>query len=149
MKEGLAQREERKIAAIDPGEHIGFAFFDDKYSTQLTGTVQGEDEALDVLFDLIKSFRPDTLVVEAFRLYPHKALQQSWSTMRTPEIIGVIKYWARQNDYPVVLQPASCKQAFPDERLRKMGLYVPNVHARDAIRHGLYRQRFGKKEKEA
>lgn len=138
-----AQARNKKLVAIDPGRTNGFAFFEGE-TLQLSGYIKNSHEAINRMFELILTFAPDELVVESFRLYPWKAQQQFWSDFETAEIIGIIKHWAWEQKIPVIMQPASNKQPFPDERLRKMNVYVPNNHARDAVRHGLYRLRFGK-----
>lgn len=141
--DSAAQEPNNRIAAIDPGKSIGFAFFtgDD---LELSGVYQNEHDALESLFHFLKIHDPKEIVIESFRLYPWKAKLQFWSDFETPEVIGIIKHWAWLNKYPVILQPASCKKPFPDERLKQMGYYRPNDHTRDAVRHGLYRLRFGK-----
>lgn len=138
-----AQAKNKKIVAIDPGRSSGFAFFVGE-ELRLSGFFKNEYRAVERMLELINSFDPDELIIESFRLYPWKAQQQFWSDFETTEIIGILKYWAWQVDIPVIMQPASNKQPFPDERLQRMNVYVTNGHARDAIRHALYRQRFGK-----
>ncbi|PWA11086.1 hypothetical protein DCC39_10330 [Pueribacillus theae] len=137
------QENHKRIVAIDPGKSNGFAFFEGE-ELHLSGVFMNIPEAIERMFYLIDYYSPDELVIESFRLYPWKAKQQFWSDFETPEIIGVLKHWAWNRELPVIMQPASNKQPFPDERLRKMNVYVTNGHARDAIRHGLYRVRFGK-----
>lgn len=135
----------KKIVAIDPGGTIGFAVVTGE-KLDVCGTFRNEPEAVDTLLSTIEEHDPAEIVIEAFRLYPWMAKTQSWSTFETVEVIGTIKHWAWQHGYPVIMQPAANKQPFPDARLEKMDMYVPNEHARDAIRHALYRQRFGQKE---
>lgn len=134
-----------RLVAIDPGEHIGFAFFIDDF-LKTSGMFRNKHDAIEVLFNMITEFAPDELIVEDYRLYPWKAMEQSWSQLDTPRLIGIIEHWAWKNELPLILQPATAKQAFPDARLEKMDMYVPNNHTRDAIRHGLYRIRFGRKK---
>lgn len=129
-----------KLVAIDPGPHLGFAFLKGE-NLHLSGMLNYTYENLEYLLDLILSFEPDEIVIEDFQLFPWKATAQSWSKMETPRIIGSLEYWAYKHEIPVVYQPPSSKQAFPDARLKKMGVYVSNDHARDAVRHGLYRIR--------
>lgn len=137
------QVKNKKLVAIDPGKTIGFAFFNGE-ELQLSGFFNNSYSAISRMFELILMFEPDELVIESFRLYPWKAKEQYWSDFETPEIIGIIKYWAWNQNIKIVMQPASNKIPFPDERLRKLNVYVPNNHARDAVRHGLYRIKFGK-----
>lgn len=132
---------EPKVVAIDPGPHLGFAFLKGQ-NLHLSGVLHYDYGNLEYLFDLITSFRPDELVIEDFLLFPNKAMAQSWSKMETPRIIGSLEYWAWKQEIPIIYQPPASKQAFPDERLKRMGVYVQNIHARDAVRHGLYRIRY-------
>lgn len=138
-------RENFKVMAIDPGKHIGFAYME---GTELktAGVLLSEYSNLEMLFDAMLTFNVDEVVVEDFKLYPWKSMEQSWSQMETPRIIGIIEYWGWKNGIPIILQPASVKQAFPDERLKCEGYYVENKHARDAIRHALYYLKFGRRE---
>ena len=131
------------LVAIDPGPHLGFAFFKGK-NLHLSGMVNYSYESLEYLLGIISSFEPEELVIEDFYLFPSKALAQSWSKMQTPRIIGSLEYWAWKQGLPVIYQPPANKQAFPDERLKELGVYVQNDHARDAIRHGLYRLHYGR-----
>lgn len=136
----------KKLFSLDPGKTNGFAFFKGE-DLRLAGWFLNEHETIeDIIANEVVPFSPDEIVMESFRLYPWKAKNQFWSDFVTTEVIGIIKHFAWKNDIPVVMQPASNKQPFPDERLKKMGVYVPNNHARDAIRHGLYRLRFGKEK---
>lgn len=98
-----------------------------------------------------KTTRASTLVVENYRLQMNKAMQQSWSELETPQLIGVIRYmnhmylgmhWEEQSP--------SIKSRFADDVLVNMGILkkrgnryyfqggTTNDHMRDALRHGLY-----------
>lgn len=132
--------------SIDPGtKHTGFSFFDGK-EMKLSGVIESTNDNLSTFLSQVAVFQPKEIVIEAFTLFPWKSKEQSWNTLRVVEVIGIIKYWAWKKDFPVVVQPPSFKQAFPDKRLKRDGFYVPNIHARDSIRHGLYRIRFGRKK---
>ena len=134
-----------KLVAIDPGRHTGFACFEGE-NVQLSGMFLDDYPNVKSFFEVVKSFHPDEIVIESFRLAPQKATAQFWDEMLTPQLIGIFRYWAWENQLPVILQPPTAKQAFPDERLKKMGLYVDVIHTRDAIRHGLYRLHFGRRK---
>ena len=136
-----------KVAALDPGKHCGFAFMELGDKLHQCGLVMDDYHYVSELLDMIDRFNPNVLVIEDFRLSPHKAMQQSWDKMETPRIIGILDYWAWQRGLPVIFQQPSTKQAFPDARLKKMGLYQSNIHTRDAIRHGLYFLHFGLKKR--
>lgn len=99
----------------------------------------------------------DTIVCESYKLQPGKAMQQSWSALETPQLIGYLRMTAWVNDIPFVFQDPSIKTRFSDEILVHMGIaekrggkhYImgkPSViHERDAIRHGLHYLKYGKK----
>lgn len=132
--------------AVDPGKNTGFAFFDGE-DLQLSGVAIVDSHIVTKnLFEHIVEYGPQEIVIEDFRIYSWKAQELSWDRMDTPRLIGVLDYLAWEAGIPVIYQPASCKQAFPDARLKRDGYYVSNKHTRDAIRHGLYRMHFGKKE---
>lgn len=136
-----------KIIAIDPGtKNTGFALFD-HLSLLGAGVIGSKNHDIDVLFDLIQIKDVQTIVLELFHLFPFKAKEQSWDQLRVVQVIGIIKYLAEKQSIPVILQEPNKKQAFPDARLTKDGYYVPNNHARDAIRHGLYFFKFGEGKK--
>lgn len=126
-----------RLVSIDPGEHTGLAFWDRGHylfgeMVLLDGFVWSD------VFRQIEKFCPKVLVMEDFRLYPWKAKEQSWSQLKTPQLIGVIKYWAFQHRIPLVLQPASIKTNYPDAYLTKLSNSATIIHVRDSIRHGLY-----------
>ena len=84
----------------------------------------------------------EAVVIEAFRLYPGKAKAQSYSNIPTAEIIGVCKYLCELHGVPVYMQGADKKKHFSDERLKRLGYKVNNIHERDALRHVLYHLQF-------
>lgn len=121
----------KRLLAIDPGKTTGYALFIGKTLREY-GTVEGSDTYK--LLDLL----PDIVIIESFRLYPWKANQQSFSSFETVEIIGVLKFLCEQKGISYIMQPATIKTVWPDERLKSEGYYVKNRHSRDAVRHGLY-----------
>lgn len=134
-----------RLVAIDPGRHTGFAFFDDE-RVEISGMFLDDYPNVKHFLEIVEDYKPDEIVIESFRLAPQKATAQFWNEMLTPQLIGIFRFWAWDNNFPVILQPPSVKQAFPDARLKKIGLYVDVIHTRDAIRHGLYRLHFGRKK---
>lgn len=108
--------------------------------------------------ELLEQYRPTVLAMEDYRLYQHKSLEQSGSTMETPQLIGILKYEAWKRMLKIWTNPASNKQRFNDEILVRMGILekkgrrfylqgrLVNEHTRDALRHGLYYWRYGRKK---
>ena len=94
---------------------------------------------------LIKSFGPDLVVMEDYRIYEWKAEEHSWSSVHTIQLIGLIKTLCIQQNIPFVLQSAQvAKQFCTDDKLESWGYWQKGMrHARDAIRHGAYYLLFG------
>ncbi len=105
----------------------------------------------------ISALRSCDLVCESYKLQKHKAMQQSGSWLETPQLIGYLRaiFWG--NGMSLVFQDPTIKTRFNDSVLEKLGviekkgrLYFRNgkpitMHERDAIRHGMYYIRYGKK----
>ena len=77
------------------------------------------------------------LVVENFRSRPGPAVNLS-----APEVIGRIYAWADERGVPVIRQDAApVKVRVTRDRLRAAGGWLRGQeHARDAVRHLLYRE---------
>lgn len=98
------------------------------------------------------------LVVESYKLQANKAMAQSWSVLETSQLIGVLRYLCFQFEIDIRFQDPVCKIRFPDAILVKWGIVEKkgnlffykdrktNDHMRDAIRHGLYYNRYFKGE---
>lgn len=103
--------------------------------------------------------KSDVVVCENFKLYQHKAVQQSHSELETPRIIGALEYCCWLEKKPMYFQMAvDVKNRFSDEVLidmgvlhkEKSGLYFQfiktNDHERDALRHYFYFIKYGLKK---
>ena len=111
---------------------------------------QAHTDLLDLILDPI-----EVIVCESYKLQPGKAMQQSWSSLETPQLIGYLRMEAWRRGIPFILQDPSIKQRFTDKVLvttgyaekRPSGIHIngksTNLHIRDSIRHGLYYYRFG------
>jgi hypothetical protein len=78
-------------------------------------------------------------VLEEFRLYPDKMQQQGYSEMKTPEVIGVIKYLFGLAEIDLRMQGASIKKPSRAHMRAKGIKYVGGaVHEHDAEEHGYY-----------
>jgi hypothetical protein len=127
-----------RVLAIDPGEvHCGVAFFDDGVCTHT------EECKPSTLFEHLVFEMLDVVVCEEFRLYPWTAGAQSFSSMATCEVIGVIKYICEQESMPLVMQSATIKKV-ASAQMKARG--VDNLavvqrkggHAVDAFLHGWF-----------
>lgn len=80
------------------------------------------------------------IVCEDWRLYPEKAADLAWDQCRTARLIGAITFMARMHQIPLVLQPASIKEAAKAAGAEEL-YYKPvteNRHQNDAIQHFVF-----------
>lgn len=93
----------KTVLAIDPGITIGWCLFIDGEVNSL-GTIK-----LDSFTNWLESFdpKPDVIVVEDYKLFKHKALQQSGSRMETVKVIGMIESYVVRNRIKIVRQPSN------------------------------------------
>ena len=77
----------KSILVFDPGESTGWCF------QSVNGTVYGGTARKDHLevAELIRTARPDIVVLERFNLYPQMAKSLSWNSFYPCETIGAIK----------------------------------------------------------
>lgn len=104
-----------------------------------------------------KSITDFKVVCESYKLQPGKAMQQSWSELETPQLIGIMRMASWDKAYPFILQDPSIKSRFSDAILVDLGVVekrgksyyrdgrLLSLHERDAFRHGLYYLRYGVK----
>ena len=120
--------------ALDPGVTTGVAWRQDG---ELHG-IQWPGIAIAAVLDGFHSqYTLTEIVVENFRSRPGPAVNLS-----APEVIGRIYAWADARGVPVVRQDASpVKTVLTKDRLRELGGWIRSQeHARDALRHLLYRE---------
>lgn len=98
-----------------------------------------------------------TIVCESYKLQRNKAVQQSGSWLETPQLIGFLRARFYGHKTSLIFQDPTIKTRFNDSVLENMGVvekkgrsYFRNgdpitMHERDAIRHGMYFIRYGKK----
>lgn len=118
-----------RLLGVDPGATTGVAIVDytkDQREVMVYGEVPLWED-LDTLMDVHK---PMLIVIEAFRLYRHKAMAQVGSDFPSSQVIGVVRYLADHRGLTVVQQGASeIKTATkPDKD-------YSSSHVRDALRH--------------
>lgn len=129
-----------KILALDPGETTGYAFIEQAEGAS-PKEVQPVIRSYGVvplwsgIDSLVDTCEPDIIILEAFRLYPHKARQQYWNPMLTSQVVGVVKYIAEQRKIEVVEQSASFGLSYELDTTDFRE--VRNRHARAALRHAL------------
>jgi len=154
----------KKILAIDPSGNFsegkgktGFAILikDDDVYNFIFGTVKAEDfpTRADYWFAvaiLIAVEKPDTVVIEDYRLYNTSttgAAVQSFSQLETPRLLGILEQTAQTNKVPLVFQMANATTPYTDDKLQKLGVIKKeknrwwfqgkalNDHERSALRH--------------
>lgn len=106
--------------------------------------------------EAISKIFPDVVVCESYRLFEHKAKQQSWSELETPQLIGHLRMVCWYRNIKFIFQDPNDKIRVADEQLVKMGVLEKKgnkyyclgrptvIHERDAIRHGIFYHRYGK-----
>jgi hypothetical protein len=123
------------VLSIDPGGSNGWALWTSAGEILKSGTAVGE-LAFYQMLDETKDIQ--TYVVEEYRLYPHMAKQQIWSSFDTIQRIGAVKLMAWKRGANVVEQPASIKSI----AYKLSGVTKPTVKAKehrfDAIVHGYH-----------
>ena len=108
--------------------------------------------------NLILGTNPEVVVIESYRLFGHKSKQQIGSSLETPMLIGYLQMICYELKIPVVLQDPSTKTRHTDDVLVKTGILekrgnkyfykgeLTNLHKRDALRHNLYFNKYGRKK---
>jgi hypothetical protein len=120
--------------AIDPGDNVGWATFDDKGEFTGFGEIKGHDAFLDWL----EKDQASVIIVESYRARPGKI--NSWSRLPTVQLIGAIKRIAHKRHAKVIEQdPNPCLSI----GLRFIGLHTEykGKHVPDkisALAHGTY-----------
>lgn len=109
---------------------------------------------------VITVLKPDVVVIESYRLFGHKAKEQSGSSLETAMLIGYLQMVCYKLSIPVFLQDPSTKSRHSDDVLvksnviEKRGRYYyfkgekTNLHQRDSLRHDLYFNKYNKKKLE-
>ena len=109
-----------KLLAIDPGGMNGLAWYNDDYT--LEGFTQVKLADLPSWLE-DHSPAPDLIVYENFKLWKHRALQQSGSDLPAAQGIGIIKSYASRhkiqtvNQSPQILTSAEkmCQMKMPSD----------------------------------
>ena len=123
------------LLAFDPGESSGWATYSATGEFINAGICRSREE----VYALLKEVGPVAkVVIEDYRLFSHKAVQQSGSQLETVRVIGAVESWAALNNISVTLQPASIKSiAEKWSGLKPKGAHK-NTHHIDAMLHGHY-----------
>lgn len=107
---------------------------------------------IDFLVKFTGLYKDVIIVMEDFTLNPKKALQQSYSKMETPKLIGIIQLACAEHKWPIKMQlPVEVKSRWPDTFLERKNIIVKRTrghvtpaglsvsrHEKDAIRHAVH-----------
>ncbi len=131
----------RFLLCLDPGETTGWAAFTNGRLSE-SGQLDSTSDTANGLHTLLHhrfAGKPDHLVAEDYRVYAHRVLQHTNSSLFTPRLLGMIEAESELNAIPLTLQMATQAKGFvSDQRLKDWGMWTTQRHARDAIRHGIY-----------
>lgn len=152
-----------RVLAIDPSGNFnegkgttGWCMITDLKEIIYTGQIKAEN--YDTVYDytlahirIIEELKPDIVVLEDFKLYADKAMNQINSRFETPKLIGVLEFICSKHMIPTYLQSASeVKNRWKDDILvynnyitKLNNRYYINSkliseHIRDSIRHGVH-----------
>lgn len=122
--------------SIDPGETSGWATFDEEGTFKAWGQIKGTPELEDWLAELEP---PKVVIIEEFRLYKSKALQQSGSKLETVQVIGSVKNQARRWKATIVEQRADVRGiAELYSGVSEKSVPHSKSHKISAMNHGTY-----------
>lgn len=124
------------IIAFDPGDTTGWAAFSGEGDTKMLGQVKFDD--LPGFLASMDETKISYVIVEDYRLFAKRAMQQAGSTMKASQVIGMLTLWAAQKGAELVKQPSSIKPA----ALKWSQIKMPGSHAQshqyDAYLHGYH-----------
>lgn len=138
-----------RLLAIDPGETTGWVLAnvvpqnlaappDQRFRVLARGTWLGYATLEAQVYYLFEE--GTAVVVEDYRVYPHKALQHTGSELHTARMLGAVEWLTYHllRTSPIYQTAAMAKGHWPNQRLKK---HFPkeykeyNVHEKDALRH--------------
>lgn len=130
------------IVSFDPGKTTGVvvAHWESgrHFDLLLTGVIPWNDRFTQTK-DVISHYKPEYIVIESFRLYPHKAQSQIGKDFPSAQMIGIIETYAHDHGLlaGVRLQPANVRSSVKviDDHKRMVGA---SPHVNDAYRHLRY-----------
>jgi hypothetical protein len=120
-----------KVLGVDPGGTTGWLLAEPPHRLLAHG-----QEHFEVAADAVRLLdgldrHEDWLVVEEYRVRP--AVAHQVQDLFPHELVSVlVAAWPKER---LSLQQPSMKHAVGDRMLRRLGLWVPLPHARDAARH--------------
>lgn len=137
-----------KRLAIDPGDvHVGWARCLD--SGLIRSGEWSPTETCDRVIVLMTENKVEELIIEEYVLYPDEYQAQTWSDLKTPQLIGALRHISHMFRIPVVMQGAAVKTPTRAQMKRRGFRHTgTSIHARDAELHLYYRILRRQKEEE-
>lgn len=129
------------IVSIDPGKTTGVCAirYKGKNSFEVLLSCEVSWESRYTLYDILSRYQPVYIVLESFRLYPHKAQEQIGSDFPSSRIIGMVEAYAQQLGLAApTFQPAVCMQMVEVLPEHKGYLRMTSEHRKDAYKHARY-----------
>jgi hypothetical protein len=121
------------ILGVDPGGTTGLAWFNKDYKLEGWNQVSLEDLPL---FLERHAPVPDLIVLENFRLWKHRALQQAGSSLPAAQAIGMVKAYGKIRGIPIVEQsPQILESAQKMSGYKMKGLAHSKTHWIAAANH--------------
>lgn len=127
--------------AIDPGDHIGYAWFDDKGKPLANAEINGHNEFMDWLEE---GPVPEKIIMEWYRNRPWEKANQ-WADNKTSMLIGMVLRYAHKNKVEMIKsEPANLYIGL--RFLNMYGQYAPRrgkarrhvPNGLSALSHGVY-----------
>lgn len=116
-----------RLLCFDPGGTTGWAFFADG---EITG---GAFPTWERVKEVVDAYQPTVILLESFHLRQNAASRLVGSSFPTIEVIGIIKYIAKELGIPCVVQTPPMRIGIHLKR------WIPTLgtHSRDAAKHGI------------
>lgn len=129
------------LFAEDPGGTTGWAYFDLSNVRITCGQIFGQHH--EELMNHLERCNPEEITCESFQFRQFSGFDKSKVELDSVEYIGITKMFSQHYCVPIYFQTASVAKHFvSDDKLKRLGWYSRTagmVHARDALRHLLYR----------
>lgn len=136
-----------KVLGLDPGETTGVAILDNGVLNNVEQlNTKDLNESVGILTRAIELYRPDYIVAEDYKVYSWKKDEHTWAALHTPQLLGVIRTLAVQQNIPLEWRMAVHAKTFcTDAKLTEWGFYKTGFrHGRDAVRHSCFSYLFSK-----
>lgn len=115
-----------KILGVDPGGMNGLAWFGDDYKFDNFAQISLED--LPIWLQKHEP-QPDLIILENYRLWKHRAVQQAGSSLPAAQAIGMVKSYAKIRGIEIIEQsPQVLQNAEKMSGIKMKGLAHNKTH---------------------